>query len=101
MAQFDVYRNKNSDTNEKVPYLLEVQNDILSSLNTRVVVPLAKDIKEIKGLSKEFTIEEQKVYLITSQLGAVHISELNEKVTNLNNKSDEIKNSLDFLIYGF
>lgn len=101
MAQFDVYRNENKNTNQKVPYLLNIQNDILSSLNTRVVIPLVKDIKEFTSLSKMFIIEDQKVYLTTSQLGTINKYELKRKVTNLEEKSEEIKDSLDFLIYGF
>ena len=79
MAQFDVYENENELTNEKVPYLLDIQNDILDSINTRVVIPLVKDKKDFKGLTKEFIIENQKVYLTTSQMGAVHKNELKTK----------------------
>ena len=101
MAQFDVYKNENDQTNQKVPYLLDVQNDILDSINTRVVIPLVKDMKDFKGLTKEFIIENQKVYLITSQLSAVHKNELKTKVTTLQNQKEDVKNSIDFLIYGF
>ena len=101
MAQFDVYKNENQLTNQKVPYLLNIQNDLLDSINTRVVIPLVKDMKDFKGLTKEFIIENQKVYLITSQLGAVHKNELKTKVTTLQNQKEDVKNSIDFLIYGF
>lgn len=101
MAQFDVYKNENELTNEKVPYLLDIQNDILDSINTRVVIPLVKDKNDFKGLTKEFVIENQKVYLTTSQMGAVHKNELKNKVTSLTNQKEEIKNTIDFLIYGF
>ncbi len=101
MAQFDVYKNENELTNQKVPYLLDVQNDILDSINTRVVIPLVKDKNDFKGLTKEFVIENQKVYLTTSQMGAVHKNELKTKITTLTNQKKEIKNSIDFLIYGF
>ena len=101
MAQFDVYKNENKLTNEKVPYLLNIQNDILDSINTRIVIPLVKDKNDFKGLTKEFTIENQKVYLTTSQMGAVHKNELKTKITTLTNQKEEIKNSIDFLIYGF
>jgi toxin CcdB len=101
MAQFDVYKNKNELTNQKVPYLLDVQNDILDSINTRIVIPLVKDKNDFKGLTKEFVIENQKVYLTTSQMGAVHKNELKTKITTLINQKEEIKNSIDFLIYGF
>lgn len=101
MAQFDVYKNENHLTNQKVPYLLDVQNDILKSLNTRVMIPLVRDLKSVQGLTKEFVINDEKVYLTTAQMGAVYIDELKEKVTSLENIKEEIKNSIDFLIYGF
>lgn len=101
MAQFDIYKNENELTNEKVPYLLNIQNDILDSINTRVVIPLVKDMKDFKGLTKEFIIENQKVYLTTSQMGTIHKNELKTKVTTLQNQKEDIKNSIDFLIYGF
>jgi toxin CcdB len=85
MAQFDVYKNENELTNEKVPYLLDIQNDILNSINTRVVIPLVKYKNDFKGLTKEFVIENQKVYLTTSQMGAVHKNELKTKITTLQN----------------
>ncbi len=40
MTQFDVYENANDETAGTVPYLLDVQTDLLDSLSTRVVVPL-------------------------------------------------------------
>ncbi|MCR1816607.1 CcdB family protein [Aliarcobacter butzleri] len=101
MAQFDVYKNENDQTNQKVPYLLNIQNDILDSINTRIVIPLVKNKNDFKGLTKEFVIENQKVYLTTSQMGAVHKNELKNKVISLDNQKEEIKNSIDFLIYGF
>jgi toxin CcdB len=101
MAQFDVYKNENPQTNQTVPFLLDIQNDILKSLQTRVVIPLSNNYKPIKGITKEFFIENQKVAMITTQMGTVHINELENKISNLNNHKDEIKNSLDFLVYGF
>jgi len=41
MAQFDVCTNPNPASAKRIPYLLDVQSDLLSSLATRVVVPLA------------------------------------------------------------
>ena len=40
MAQFDVCRNTNPASSRDIPYLLEVQSDLLDVLATRVVVPL-------------------------------------------------------------
>ncbi len=101
MAQFDVYKNENPNTNKNFPYLLDVQNDILKSLSTRVVIPLAINKKIIQGLTKEFIINQQTVYMFTAQIGTVPITDLENKVISLQEQKDEIKNSIDFLIYGF
>lgn len=48
MAQFMVHRNKNPQTLETVPFLLDVQNDLLNDLETRVMVPL-RPVSAMKG----------------------------------------------------
>jgi toxin CcdB len=40
MAQFTVHQNKNPHTRSSIPFLLDIQNDLLRDLETRVVVPL-------------------------------------------------------------
>ena len=42
MARFAVYENPNPATRADVPSLLDVQDDLLDNLATRVVVPLIK-----------------------------------------------------------
>lgn len=39
MARFDIYRNPGKNKNN-LPYLLDVQSNVISGLATRVVVPL-------------------------------------------------------------
>lgn len=41
MARFDVYANSAGKVDD-VPYLLDVQSDVLSALDTRVVIPLRR-----------------------------------------------------------
>jgi toxin CcdB len=40
MPQFDVHRNTGSDMAGIIPYLLNIQHDMLRDLSTRIVVPL-------------------------------------------------------------
>ncbi len=40
MAQFDVYANPNPDSQQQIPYLVDIQADLLDHLATRVVAPL-------------------------------------------------------------
>jgi toxin CcdB len=42
MAQFALYRNKDPRTRAAIPLLVDIQNDLLESLGTRVVIPLSK-----------------------------------------------------------
>ncbi|MEY4210598.1 MAG: CcdB protein [Pseudomonadota bacterium] len=41
MARFDVFRNT-GEVAASVPLLLDVQSDVLSSLDTRIVIPIEK-----------------------------------------------------------
>lgn len=101
MAQFDVYTNTNEKTSQEIPYLLDIQNDILKNLNTRVVVPLVKNQQKITHLTPTFVINETEVLMLTSQLAGVSTGILGEKVTNLEEKRNEILGALDFMISGF
>ena len=40
MAQFALFENQNADSKETYPYFVDIQNSLLDSLNTRLVVPL-------------------------------------------------------------
>jgi toxin CcdB len=101
MAQFDVYTNTNEKTNQEIPYLLDIQNDILKNLNTRVVVPLVKNHQKITHLTPTFVINETEVLMLTSQLAGIPTGILGEKVENLEEKRSEILGALDFMISGF
>lgn len=101
MAQFDVYRNINTRSLEEIPYLLDIQADLLEGLSTRVVVPLARQFKEIQHLNPLFEINGEQVVMLTQELSGVEKSILGEKVTSLENYRSEIIASLDFLISGF
>ena len=60
MAQFHVCLNPNPDSAAAIPYLLEVQSDLLESVNTRAVVPLAllsERGQPAKYLNPQFEIE--------------------------------------------
>lgn len=101
MAQFDVYENINEQTKSLVPYLLDVQHDILKNLSTRVVVPLVLNKKSIKNLTPIFDIKENSFVMNTSQIAGVPIESLGNKVFSLKDKRDEIIGAIDFLITGF
>lgn len=103
MAQFDVYLNPNPNTRKAIPYLLDVQADLLDALNTRVVAPLvlAEEMGlPAKQLNPQFKIKGMPVVMSTAELAGVSTSSLGDKVASLKNKREEIIGALDLLFTG-
>jgi toxin CcdB len=104
MAQFDVFENPNNETNQVVPYLLDVQADLLDTLSTRVVVPLVAAsamAKPIKHLNPGFKMRNATVFMSTAELAGIPVRSLGEKVGSLKGRRHDIMAALDFLITGF
>ena len=104
MAQFDVYANLSHETKQSIPYLLDLQADLLNNLTTRVVVPLvAVSVmgKDAKHLNPQFKINETSVVMSTAELAGVNLHFLGEKVCSLTKMRNEIIAALDFLFTGF
>lgn len=40
MSQFILYKNLDKNTSKAYPYFVDVQSELLSTLNTRLVIPL-------------------------------------------------------------
>jgi toxin CcdB len=105
MAQFDVYRNANPATRARIPFLLDLQSDLLDSLATRVVAPLCKP-ELLKGklaerLNPLFVVEGRKLAMLTPELAGVPRKILGEKIGNLSGERHSIVAALDLLITGF
>lgn len=106
MAQFDVYRNSGTYS-EMVPFVVDIQNDILSNLDSRVVIPLQSadylkemDISTIQKLNPGFSVCDTEVVLAPQQMAAVHVRELGKKVDSLVSSKHEIISALDVLTAG-
>ncbi|MDN5102360.1 CcdB family protein [Aliarcobacter butzleri] len=101
MAQFDVYENLNEKSKQNIPYLLDIQNDILKDLTTRVVIPLVISNKAINFLNPKFTIDQIDVILSTAELASIPMEILGNKICSLKDKREEIIGAVDFLVMGF
>lgn len=103
MAQFDVYLNPNAETRKVIPYLLDVQSDLLDTLATRVVAPLVLADEmglAAKHLNPQFKIKGVEVVMSTAELAGVSNHSLGDKVASLKSKRDEIIAALDLLFTG-
>ncbi|AJY52083.1 CcdB family protein [Halomonas sp. KO116] len=99
MARFDIFENKGGDG-----YLLDVQTDLLSGLNTRVVVPLlpkSSAPSPAQRLNPVFNIQGQEVVMATQYMAAVPEGELCFIAGSLAEQQDEISAALDMLFLGF
>jgi toxin CcdB len=103
MAQLDVYRNASPDTAVVIPYLLDIQADLLESLATRVVVPLYRqDVipSPIDHLHPGFLFLGERLVLSTAEIAGVPRAMLGEPVGSLSEQRGEIFTALDFLFSG-
>lgn len=105
MARFDVYRNS-SATSDDVPYLLDVQSDVLSALDSRVVVPLRRldrfpAVALPDNLMPIVLVDGLKCVLETPKLAAVPARILKSPLASLEAQRFEIGAALDFLFQGF
>ncbi len=99
MAKYDVYENPNG-----IGLLLNVQADLLETLNTRLVVPLlplSDAPLPAKRLNPVFEIDGENYVMVTQFSAAVPRSLLKKNVGTLIGRSSEITDALDLLITGF
>lgn len=104
MAQFTLYRNLNRSTQRQVPYLLDVQAELLSDLATRVVVPFyAQSILKgnvLKTLTPLFRIGGKNWLMATPEMAGVSRKVLGPAIADLSSRRAEIIAALDLLITG-
>lgn len=99
MARFDVYENLAG-----AGHLLDLQTDLLSGLNTRIVAPLLPlDIAPHPAarLNPVFEIGQERVAMVTQFPAAVPASELKKRAGSLAHEHDAIVGALDMLFSGF
>jgi toxin CcdB len=104
MAQFRVYENTNRTTKQRVPYLLDIQSDLLDDLKTTVVIPLC--LKSVMGqaamtkLCPLLEIENNEFVALTSQLAGIDRKVLGKEIGDFSHYRTEIIAAVDFLISG-
>lgn len=104
MAQFDIYSNLNPATSEALPYLLDVQSNLIDIVSTRVVAPLA-NVASIGAaadrLNPPFEVRGIQVVMVTEQIAGVPKTILGAVIGNLANERAAILAALDLLFTGF
>ena len=104
MARFDVYANPYAAERRQTPYFLDVQNDHIDSLVTRVVIPLRREAAfgpRAQRLNPLLSLREEKLVLDTAALGAVPQAELRKAVGELRSARVDVQDALDTLFGGY
>ncbi len=104
MKQFDVYINPSPSIQDAFPYIIDIQNSIISDIATRIVIPLGKisyfKNEQIKGLTPIVEYQNEKFLILTAQIASIPAKKLKNPVGSLSFFRDEIIASLDFAITG-
>jgi toxin CcdB len=105
MAQFTVHQNPNASTRGAIPFLLDVQADVLSSLATRVVVPLYRSGESepppMTRLAPRVRFQDRDLVAMVPELAGVPRRSLGKAVGDLASCRNEILGALDLLLTGF
>lgn len=99
MARFDVYANPDGNG-----FLVDVQADLMSHLNSRLVIPLVPSgiaPTPMKVLNPIFQIEDTTYMLLTQQMAAVSLQMLKKVIINVSARRDEVVAAIDLLLQGF
>jgi toxin CcdB len=98
MARFDVRRG------EDTKLYIDVQCDMLSHLNTRVVIPLMPlDDAPAPGkrLNPVVAYDGEQYAVVTQYLSTVRLTMLGPSEGSLAAEQDRINTAIDMLLYGF
>jgi toxin CcdB len=100
--QCDVHRHAD-DASGEMPYLLDIQANLLAGLPTRVVVPLIRAGsfgRRATRLHPQFTIDGQDVVMATHLVAAVRKQTLGDVVASLQDERDIVLSAIDVLWSG-
>jgi len=104
MAQFDIYENPNKKSRTAYPFIIDMQNNIVDDLASRIVAPLALYSKfkeqEIKKLTPRVSYKGQEFLILIPQITSMPAKLLKEPIGSLSHLRDEIIGALDFAIIG-
>lgn len=105
MPQFAVYRNMNTETSGRFPFLVDVQADLFEDIHTRVVIPLASAPEltrfPLAYLTPMVTFNEACYLLMTPQMAGISRSELGPEVGTVADQEEAVGTAIEFLMRGF
>ena len=100
MARYDIYANPFPEDRPHTPFVIDVQNDHLGPIGSRVVIPLrtAKGFGPgARGLNPQIDVDGKAVVLDAASISSVNASLLKKVVGRADDHRIEIIDALDTL----
>ncbi len=104
VAQYDVYTNPNARSRDQVPFVVDVQSDLLSAMRTRLVMPLTRVAVDLpytpRRMAPKFTVRGEHLALAPQATAGMDARVLKQPVASLAAHAGEIRDALDAVISG-
>lgn len=74
MSQYTVYRNKSLKSKEQYPYFIDIQNELLNDIDSRVIIPITQlsyKNSQVEILTPVIEIDNQKYVVMTKSITVV------------------------------
>ena len=103
MSQFIVYANADTASRRQIPYLLDVQSDLIETAGSRVVVPLIAIERAggvIERLMPRMQVGDKPMVMDTAQIMGIPMRMLGKQVADLSQQRRVILAAIDMLTHG-
>ena len=104
MAQFDVYRNPSPHQREAMPYMVNVQSNLLDGLSTRLMMPLVRPSVVPafipQNLCPRADFEGERLHLLAQLVSPFRTRDLGKCLGNVASRASDIVAALDAVISG-
>ena len=103
MGQFSVHRNSDEATQDRFPLFVDIQDNLLTFLATRVIVPLAprdRGHDAIPALVPSLTIEGKDYLLLAPQLMHLRADRLGPAIAEIETERREVLIAVEMIFRG-
>ncbi len=102
--QYDVYDNPSARMRDQYPFVVDVQSNLLSSLATRMVVPLAKTSLAANELPRRLcpviAVRRKSLMLVPFEAAPLDKRLLKNGVASIQDRANDITSAMDAVMSG-
>jgi toxin CcdB len=103
--QYDVYDNPSPRMRDQYPCVVDIQSDLLSSLATRMVVPLAVTTLAAHDVPRQLcpviVVRGKNLMLVSFEAAPLGRRLLKNKLASVKHRASDIITAMDAMVRGF